>query len=339
MPVSRSRYVLSLLRSCPPYLGGKRRLAPLILATIAEILPPARWQRSRFLDPFCGGGAVALAAKGHGFEVTASDIAERGAVVARALIANSELQLRREDVLDLYAASDAKYPRTAARFASEIWTEAQAQWIDRALARARRRTEPTRSLLDLLIVTAVLRLYPMSLPSATDARHAATEQWDRISPRRLGHYLRARTSLAPERLWRIAEEINAGVIGGRGHAERGDARDVLAASEVEVAYLDPPYANTTGYDKAYAPIDALLLDEEEHGPAPTLDELFECAAAIPVVAISYGGPGVTLEDLKRTVRRHRPVRRAVEMPYPRLRAVATERTNRESREFIVVATS
>ena len=43
----------------PPYLGGKRRLAPLIFALLAETRPRASWPGLAFLDPCCGGGAVA----------------------------------------------------------------------------------------------------------------------------------------------------------------------------------------------------------------------------------------------------------------------------------------
>ena len=74
-----------LFDALPPYLGGKRRLAPLILADLAAELPAAEWPGASFCDPMCGGGAVALAAKAQGFEVYASDRARRGAIVAAAL--------------------------------------------------------------------------------------------------------------------------------------------------------------------------------------------------------------------------------------------------------------
>ena len=61
-----------LFDALPPYLGGKRRLVPLILADLAAELPPAEWPRASFCDPMCGGGAVALAAKAQGFEVYAT---------------------------------------------------------------------------------------------------------------------------------------------------------------------------------------------------------------------------------------------------------------------------
>ncbi len=79
----------SFFQALPAYFGGKRRLCPLIFALLGDVLRREAWREATFVDPFCGGGAVALYAKAQGFDVTASDLAERGAVMARALIANS----------------------------------------------------------------------------------------------------------------------------------------------------------------------------------------------------------------------------------------------------------
>ena len=95
-----------LFDALPAYLGGKRRLVPLILADLAAELPRAEWPRASFCDPMCGGGAVALAAKAQGFEVYASDRARRGAIVAAALIANSSVRLREGDWLAALGADD-----------------------------------------------------------------------------------------------------------------------------------------------------------------------------------------------------------------------------------------
>ena len=68
----------------------------------------------------------------------------------------------------------------------------------------------------LVVIKLVLRLFPMSLPTATDARRAATDDFDGISPRRLGHYLKSRGLLTPASVAAIAQEVNAGVFGGLG---------------------------------------------------------------------------------------------------------------------------
>ena len=130
-----------LFDALPPYLGGKRRLVPLILADLAAELPAAEWPRASFCDPMCGGGAVALAAKVQGFEVYASDRARRGAIVAAALIANSSVRLREADWLPALRPDDLRANGAAA---VSVFTPAQARRIDGLLTAAAARQAPTR---------------------------------------------------------------------------------------------------------------------------------------------------------------------------------------------------
>src|SRR5881397_3020995 len=95
----KSRKKLTLWASLPPYLGGKRRLCPLIFREIDRLVPRRLWARLTFLDGFLGGGSVSLYAKAQGFRVVATDIAERAMVIGRALIENSRVRLTREDVV------------------------------------------------------------------------------------------------------------------------------------------------------------------------------------------------------------------------------------------------
>ena len=324
----------------PPYLGGKRRLCPLILALVAEQVPRAEWPSLTLLDPFSGGGSVALFAKAHGFQVVASDLAERAAITSRALVENSHCRLTSADIVLLFEDRESELPGLAARHVPEVFTAEQAGWIDRALAVASEREEPVQSLLKLVVLKAILRLFPMSMPTATDARAAAEEDFDEISPRRVGHYLRARRLLRPDAVWKIAERVNHGVFGGRGVALQGDARTIIAEQAADVLYLDPPYAGTSEYGAAYSLLDQLFGDTDPPGdPPPTLDELLESAAAAPLLVLSYGGPTVSLDELEALVARHRPVLRALAVPYPHLQSVATEQKNRENREYLIVAGS
>ncbi len=328
----------SFFRALPAYLGGKRRLCPLIFSLIAEQLPRRQWPDSTLLDPFSGGGAVALYAKAQGFKVVASDLAERAAIVARALVANSSTRLRREDVLDLFREPDETYPSAAARHVPEVFTTEQAEWLDRALARARRRSDPTRSLLLLVAIKVALRCQPMSMLTATDARHAAAGEFDRVSPRRLGHYLRAQQSLlTTDAVWRLAEDVNAGVFGGRGDAHCGDAVELITDAGVDVLYLDPPYPGTSRYEREYAALDTALGDAPTERPPPTIEQLLDAAREIPLVVLSYGGPTVTLDELVETVGAYREVVRAVAIPYPHLRSIASKEKSDANCEFIVLA--
>lgn len=56
IPSSRS-HAPRFMAALPPYLGGKRRLVPLILALLAGVLPRAAWPATTLLDAFSGGGA------------------------------------------------------------------------------------------------------------------------------------------------------------------------------------------------------------------------------------------------------------------------------------------
>jgi hypothetical protein len=88
---ARSRRKLAIWAALPPYLGGKRRLCPLIFREIDRVLPRRLWAGRTFLDGFLGGGSVSLYAKAQGFRVVAADIAER-AMIGRAM-SNSRVKL------------------------------------------------------------------------------------------------------------------------------------------------------------------------------------------------------------------------------------------------------
>ncbi len=322
----------------PPYLGGKRRLSPLIFAALSDTLPRSKWHGARFADPFCGGGAVALHAKARGFEVIASDIALRAVIPARALVANSHVRLHRGDIVALLPEPDYDYARVASEHAPGRLPVRTAEWIDRAIARARERPEPIRSLLLLVIIKLVLRLQPMSVLDASDAGAAAVGDFDRVSPRRLGHYLRARERFTADAVWRVAQRVNAGVLGGRGSASQSDAVEAIASSEADVLYLDPPYPRTTGYTQTYALLDELLGDDRLPRATPRLETLLEASEHIPRLVLSYGGPTASLAELTDLVGRFRTVRQAIEIPYPHLRSVARKEKSRDNREYLIVAT-
>jgi len=315
-----------LFNALPAYLGGKRRLVLLILALLARHLPRDHWPDSTFLDLMSGGGAVALAAKAHGFRVMASDVSERAVITARALIANSRVKLTKDDIVRLLTA--ARVLESGTPLADRVTPLFEA---------ARRRHEPVASLLLLTLVKAFLRAFPMSMPSASDARHFASGDLDRVSPRRLGHYIRGARLFELEQLWRIAQEVNSGVIGGQGDARRGDGLQVLKDSRADVVYLDPPYAGTTGYDAPYRDLDQLLGDTAARPPVPTLDELLAASEHIPWLVLSYGGPKVDLNDLVYTVSRYREPVESLCIPYTHLASVATEERRKRSAEFIIVA--
>ena len=317
----------------PAYLGGKRRLAPLIYAELDKVLERPR-SSVLLLDAFSGGGALSLMGKALGFSVVASDIAEIASTVACALVANSSVRLRPEDILDLFRGEDE-------RMAGEVGDGFSAQETARLmhfLARADRRPEPVRSLLRLVIIRVALRLRPMSILTATDARHFIAGDLDRISDARLRHYMATPRVFEPATLLRIASAVNKGVIGGTGTALHGDALTAIRDVQPHVLVLDPPYPGVTGYVDTYGPLEALLGGGRSPVSAPPdIDELLDVARDVPLVVLTYGGRGITLADLTAQVGEHRPVLRAMAIPYPHLAALATKEHARENHELVVIA--
>ena len=201
-------------RGLPAYLGGKRVLAPLIFALLSQHVERSAWSEKTFIDPFLGGGSVSLTAKALGFPVICNDLALRSAVVGRALIANSSVRLTEADVLVLLREPACAYRKTAQeRFAPSVFSAAHACALDRALfwAGSDAFAEPKRSLARLLAIKWLLRVEPMSMLRGTDAKAAFSGDLDRVSSRRVGHYLRSFSLLEPWAWWRLAQEVNRGV--------------------------------------------------------------------------------------------------------------------------------
>jgi hypothetical protein len=178
----------------------------------------------------------------------------------------------------------------------------------------------------------------MSSPRATDVRAAAEGDYDRISPRRLGSYLKGGSLLQPRSLLRLTEDVNGGVFGGHGRAAHADAMNLIAQTTAHVIYLDPPYAGTTGYSHEYAVLDELLGGDAPTGTPPSLADFVSASAHIPTLILSYGGPRTDLESLVATVGEDRTVERSLAIPYRHLGAIASEEKNATNKEFLIIAT-
>ena len=336
-----------MFNALPAYQGGKRRLAPLIFALLGGRVPPSSWRRLVFADPFLGGGGVSLAAKANGFRVVCNDVALRSAVVGRALIANGSRRLGQADVLALLRDPCVAYQQMAQeRFVPDVLSRAHARVLDRALywARSDDFPEPLRSLALVLIIKWLLRVQPMSMLRGTDAKAAFSGDLDRVSPRRVGHYVRSFSLLRPSAWWRLAEDVNRGVFPGQGAAHQQDVFAFLSHVAADVVYLDPPYAGTASYEREYGVLDELLEGEQRDvsgfsRSADLLQELFLACRHIPVWLVSFNNSVLSLEELEAMVRLHRPNVTSVRVAYRHLGSIASEEKNAKNEEYVILATA
>jgi hypothetical protein len=327
-----------------PYLGGKRRLCPVIFREIDRLLPRRHWAGRTFLDGFLGGGSVSLYAKAMGFKVTATDIAERSITVGRALVENSRVKLTREDVLRLLEPTDDPPGRIERELVPAVFTQNLARFLDRALAVAHATSDPAKAaLVRMLAIRLGLLEHPMSQIRKGTIHRVSTGELESITESCVHHYVEGLRLTRPDRVWQLAQQLNQGVFEGAGRVVKASVFDVLPTLEADVAYFDPPYPGVMSYEKEYRVVDQIL----EGAARPTspftardgaamIDGLFERARHIPIWLLSLGNEVVTLGELEEKMRRLGRETRAIEMRHLHLPAVATEEKKERNREFLVV---
>jgi adenine-specific DNA methylase len=340
---SKSRK-LAMWRALPPYLGGKRRLCPLIFREVDRVLPRRLWAGLTLLDGFMGAGSVSLYAKAQGFRVIGCDIAMRSTVVGRALVENSRVTLTREDVLRLCAPSDAPPGRIEQNYVPRVFSRSQARFLDRALSTADETRDVAKAaLFRLLAIRVALLAHPMSTIQAGNMGRVDEGRFDAITESCLRSYVDGLRLTRPDRLWQLAQRINAGVFEGHGRVLQTDVLRVLPDIGAHIAYFDPPYPGTTSYEREYKILDE-ILEGTSHPVSPfsrkdgggLLDQLFERAQHIPIWVLSLGNATTTLEELEARMRGYGREVRSTSVPYAHKASVASEESKRENREYILV---
>ena len=339
-----SRRRLPFFHALFPYLGGKRRLCPLIFREIDKLLPRRHWHGRTLLDGFMGGGSVALYAKAMGFSVIAADIAERSINVGRALIENSRVRLTREDVLRLLEPTDNPPGHIERDLVPSVFTRNMARFIDRALAVASDTSDTAKAaLIRMLAIRLALLEHPMSQVRKGTIHRVATGEYESITESCVHHYVEGLRLTRFDRVWQLAQQINGGVFQGEGRVIKGSIFDVLPNIEADVAYLDPPYPGVMSYEREYKIIDQILEGtQRETSPftakdgAAMIDGLLDQARHIPIWLLSLGNEVVGISELEEKMRRLGRETRAIEIKYQHLAAVATEEKKARNREFLVI---
>ena len=290
-----------------------------------------------------GGGSVSLYAKSQGLRVVATDIAERAMVVGRALIENNRVRLTREDILRV-AAGNGDPPGTIERkYVPSVFTLAQARLLDRILAKAGEARDATKgALLRLLAIRAALLAHSMSSVRPGTIHRLTTGEFENITESCVHDYIDGLRLGRPDRLWRLAQQINGGVFQGEAKVMKADIVQALPKIEADVAYFDPPYPGVASYEKEYKIIDEILEGSSlpvspfsAKGGASMLDILFDRAGHIPVWILSLGNAEVTIEGLEQQMRSHGREVRATAVKYMHKASVASEEKRQQNREFIL----
>ncbi len=340
--LKRNRY--SFFDALIPYLGGKRRLAPLIFREIDRVILRQHWHRLTFLDGFAGACSVSLFAKAQGLSVISTDIATRSIVIGDALIANSHVRLTRDDLARVLAIALEETAPNAMRLVPAVFTENLGAVLDKLLHAADH--SPIRAkaaLCRLLAIRVAMLAHPMSQVRPGTAHRATTGEWESITPSCLGHYVDALRLDTLDSLWHLAQKINGGVIPGRGRVIQADVLAVLPEIQVDVAYFDPPYAGVMSYEKEYRVIDQLLEGTTRptspftaRDGASMIDTLLERAQHIPVWILSFGNAVASLEELEAKMTRLGRRTKAITIRYQHLPAVATEEKKAANREYLLI---
>jgi len=332
-------------RALPRYFGGKRKLCPVIFREIDQVFPRATWGKLTFVDAFLGGGAGSRYAKGHGFgRVVCNDLARRSAIVGQALIANDRTQLVKEDVLRLYREHPDNQHEIEQRYVPDLFSPEQARFFDNALAVAQTTVHPEKqALLQLVLMRLMMAIRPMSQFQPHEVRKAFGGDLDGVSPNRVASYVEGLRLTGLSSVWDNAEAVNDGVLPGKGEVHQSDAAEFVAEVRGEVCYLDPPYAGTLAYEKAYRALDEIFEETQRPssrfslaGAVEALDELLGLAWHFPLVVLSFGNEKTSGAQLGELMAKHGRQTKVVEFEYRHMPSMASEEKNARNRELLVL---
>jgi adenine-specific DNA methylase len=342
---ARSRRKLAVWSSLPPYLGGKRRLASTIFREIANVVSRRSWPSLTFLDAFMGGGSIALFAKLQGFgKVIGTDLALRSVTIGQALIANSRVRLTQADVVRILAPRGQAPGRVEREMVPSVFTQSQARAIDSALGIAAETQDPAKAaLFRLLAMRLALLAHPYSQIRKGTIHRMATGEFESITSSAVYHYVDGLRLATVPALWRLAEQINRGVVEGRGEVHQVDIVETLPTIMADVMYADPPYAAVMSYEREYRVLDEILEGVTRptspftaRDGAGQIDRMLKQAVHIPLWILSFGNAACTLSELEEKMARLGRRTRAIEIKYQHLPAVATDEKKEKNREYLVV---
>jgi len=303
--------MLRLFAAAPSYYGGKRKLASRILSYA---------EGETFIDAFLGGGSVSLLAKAKGFRVLCNDIADRSAVIGKALIENPDVKITDADIYRLFELTESD--NFLITNYSQFYTTEIGEFLDTAWANIKKFEDPTKAvLMKLLWIKTAIFYRPMGGFTHTNAvaEMLKAENDAELTDTLLDlkeDYSRPLLHVLKD----LAGQINDGVIdnGFENECHQLDVCEFLKKVQGDTVYIDPPYYGAQSYEKQYHVLDCLLKRAVTTAENSRFNEknvmqntlgLFEAAAHIPKWIISVGQKTITkmgyidmVKQFKSTVR-------------------------------------
>lgn len=341
---------LHIFDALPGYLGGKRKLAKAIFS----LVPPVQ-DAPVFIDAFMGGASVSLMAKALGHQVIANDIAYRSYITGKALIENGRARIGRLDVAMLcQEKQDVKRGFIEANFCPTVFTSKHARFLDDAFGIVRALEDGPRKwlLLLLLLQKAIIYIRPYGKFSSPNAFGVPVEEGriEDVKAKTYGSSIKAVLRPIPEVLEGLRQTINGGVIDNsrKNRVYQLDVLEFLEQVTGDVAYFDPPYAGTAGYEENYHILDEVLagriLEQKksrfsEQDGYRLLGNVCEASKHIQTIIISMGNAGGKLDCLREVeeivARSGRSVK-SYRIKYAHLGAVASEEHKAKNQEYLIV---
>lgn len=308
------------LQALPGYLGGKRKLLKDIFRTV-----PDSKEAPTFADCFMGGGSVSLFAKASGYKVHSNDLAMRSYIIGKALIENDSIKIEEQDLARLFENPikegyiQRKYPK--------VFTTNQAEFLDTALANIWAMNDDGKKWpLLLMMVKHILAV--RNFGKFTHTKDAVELQARRFEyPMRSAGHARANLNMIHHplpNLQKYARMINHAIFsnGQENTIDRQDVTEFLKGRTGDIAYFDPPYADTTSYEQEYKVLDDILhlgktAPEMASNPWSSSDtareefrKTFKAAKGFKRWVVSMGqtktDTGISAEELKAIMEEFRP---------------------------------
>jgi adenine-specific DNA methylase len=251
------------------YIGGKRLLAPKILAHA---------EGKVFIDAMAGACSVSLLAKHKGYVVKSNDLSKRSYYTQLALIQNSREKILEEDIARLFipTKNNGFIEKT---YSPKYFTKSVARILDNAFAVANSiKNEVKKSLLIHALIIDILKLRSFS-------RFGLTQDTKMIEEGKITELLeissnsRARKALMNLEhqfsvLSEIAKDINSAIIDTSNQCEASnkDIFEFLKNAEGDVCYFDPPYPGSCSYEETYHVLDSILAGKEMKMPVSVFNK-------------------------------------------------------------------